>query len=55
MKTLFSVLQAEDGTLQLDWHPDLYPVIDDNGADTDHIIDFAEELLGRLNASDDAA
>lgn len=47
-KTLFSVIQAEDGTLQVMWHPDLYPRLDSvspNGEMTDRIIDIAEELM----------
>lgn len=50
-KTLFSVLQSDDGIIQVDWHPDLYPALDvlsPNGEVTDRVIDVAEELLSEL-------
>jgi len=57
-RTLFSMVEvtARDGStsLQVDWHPGLYPALDElspDGKITDRIIDTAEELL---HAFDDA-
>lgn len=47
-KILFSVIQGADGILEVDWRRDLRCVIDDDGKDTDPLIDMAEELLERL-------
>ena len=47
-KILFSVVQESDNTLAIEWHSDLYPVLDEilpNGEMTDRIIDIAEEIL----------
>jgi hypothetical protein len=51
-KTLFSVIQTTDAEghsfCQVDWHPDLYEVVDaqtPEGVLTDRLIDLAEELL----------
>lgn len=47
--TVFTVLRLEDGTLYVDWSPDMYPVVDPDGKDTDRVIDLAEDILGRTN------
>ena len=56
-KTLFSVIQTTDAGghsfFQVDWHPDLYPVLDEmtpEGVLTDRLIDLAEELIGEFEA-----
>lgn len=51
-KILFSAIQCDDGTIQMDWHPEIYPWVDENGKDTDYVIDFAEELLSRRDDSE---
>lgn len=52
-KTLFSVQQLADGTLYVDWHPDLYHAVDPDGKDTDRIMEIAEELLCAKNEEAD--
>ena len=43
---IFAVRRMPDGTLWVDWHKELYEVIDANGKDTAKLIDMAEEMLG---------
>lgn len=59
-RTLFSVIQVtgSDGstTYEVDWHPDLYPVLEmigPNGEMTDKIIDLAEEISNAEDGSTD--
>ena len=44
-ETIFAVRRMPDGTLFVDWHPDIHAIIDENGKDTDRILEIAEELL----------
>lgn len=51
-RTLFSVIEVTDAvgsrTFEVDWHPDLYPLLDEASPDgkiTDKMIDIAETLL----------
>jgi hypothetical protein len=46
---IFAVRRLPDGSLWVDWHSDLYPVLDENGKDTDRVIDLAEEFLAAAN------
>lgn len=52
-KTLFAVMQSADGTIYVDWHPDLYSAVDPDGKTTDRVIDIAEELLSAENDDDE--
>lgn len=51
-RTLFSVIEVTDAvgsrTFEVDWHPALYPILDEASPDgqiTDKLIDIAETLL----------
>jgi hypothetical protein len=44
---IFAVRRMADGTLYVDWHKSLRDVIDEDGKDTDKLIDLAEEMLER--------
>lgn len=51
-RILFSAVEVTlaDGSkqIELDWHPDMYPALEElgpNGEFTDKVIDLAEELL----------
>ena len=51
-RTLFSVIEVTDAvgsrSFEVDWHPDLYPILDDASQDgqiTDKLIGIAETLL----------
>lgn len=56
-KTLFSVIQTTDAQghslCHVEWHPEILALVDENGEDTDPLIDFAEELLSRETADED--
>ena len=56
-RTLFSVIEVTDAvgsrSFEVDWHPDLYPILDEASPDgqiTDKLISVAETLL---NSTDD--
>jgi hypothetical protein len=58
-RALFSAIEVtlSDGTkqIELDWHRDLYPVLDElspNGEITDKIVDIAEELIRAFDEED---
>lgn len=59
-RTLFSAIEVtlDDGSkqIELDWNPDLYPVLDElspNGEITDKVVDIAEELIHAADDDDD--
>jgi hypothetical protein len=58
-RTLFSVIEVTlpngDKQIQLDWHCDLYPALNElspNGEITDKVIDIAEELIHAFDEED---
>ena len=58
-RTLFSAIEVTlpngDKEIELDWHPDLYPVLDElspNGEITDKVVDIAEELIHAFDEED---
>lgn len=48
-KMIFTVMQFADGTLYVDWSPELQGAVDPDGKDTDRVIDLAEEFLATAN------
>lgn len=49
-RVLFSVIEVTGepsgvSHMEVEWHPDIAPVVDPDGKDTDQIIDLAERLL----------
>lgn len=48
-KALYTVMQLADGTLYVDWCPELQAVVDPDGKDTDVVLDNAERLLNIAN------
>jgi hypothetical protein len=56
-RVLFSVIEVTnregERTFEVDWHRDMYPILDEayaNGQMTDRLIELAEELLQPIEA-----